>query len=136
MEKLQIKINGHNYILRPANFFETKQNFTNLLSLAKKSVTMQSNDLNIDIGQLFSNIGSSEFSGVESFILAYASVIDDEGKERLLKNRAEAEMHFNAHRNDYIPLIIEGLKYHFLDFLPDTLKSSTSIQSLTALATA
>ncbi|WP_249932563.1 phage tail assembly chaperone [Campylobacter mucosalis] len=133
MEKMVFNINGRNYSLRPANFFETKQHFTSLLSVAKKAVSMQENTLNIDIGQLVANVGGAEFSGVENFILAYASVFDDEGKERLLKSRAEAEMHFNANRNDYIPLIIEGLKYHFLDFLPDTTKSLMSMQNLVAM---
>lgn len=133
MENLNLNINGREYSLRQANFFETKQNFTKLLSLAKQSASMQGSQINIDIGQLISNIGSSEFESVENFILVYSSVISD-GKEILFKNRAEAQMHFNKHRSDYIPLIIEGLKYHFLDLLPGSVKSLTSIADLVAVA--
>ncbi|MGG7074328.1 putative phage tail assembly chaperone [Campylobacter sp. 9BO] len=121
---------GLNYTLRQANFFETKGHFTAILGLAKNALKFNGDTADIDIGQLIANIGTAEFSGVENFILAYASVFDNEGKEQLLKSRSTAESHFNANRGDYIPLIIEGLKYHFLEFLPDTLKSSTSIAGL------
>lgn len=130
MDKLNLEINGRTYTLRPANFFETKTHFTKLLGITKEAIKMQGENVDIDIGQLLANVGSPEFSGVESFILAYASVTDTEGKELLLKNRSEAETHFNAHRNDYATLIIEGLKYHFLDFLPATLMSSAGIRGL------
>ena len=100
---------------------------------------MQGEDVNIDVGQIIANIGSAAFSGVENFILKYASVINAEGGEILLRNVSQAETHFNANRGDYAQLILEGLKYHyaqlileglkyhFLDFLPAGAKSLTGI---------
>lgn len=88
---------------------------------------MQGEDVNIDVGQIIANIGSPAFSGVESFILKYASVINAEGGEILLRNVSQAETHFNANRGDYAQLIFEGLKYHFLDFLPAGAKSLAGI---------
>ena len=44
---------------------------------------MQGEDVNIDVGQIIANIGSAAFSGVENFILKYASVINAEGGEIL-----------------------------------------------------
>ena len=88
---------------------------------------MQGEDVNIDVGQIIANIGSAAFSGVENFILKYTSVINAEGGEILLRNVSQAETHFNANRGDYAQLILEGLKYHFLDFLPAGAKSLTGI---------
>ncbi|MBR8464279.1 hypothetical protein KDD93_06855 [Campylobacter sp. faydin G-24] len=130
MEALNLDINGLNYTLRQANFFETKGQFSKLLSIAKEAVKMQGANLDVDIGQIIANIGSETFNGVESFVLKYASVTDESGREILFKNRAEAQTHFNKHRSHYIPLMIEGLKYHFLDLLPDTLKSSMPTTAL------
>ena len=84
---------------------------------------MQGEDVNIDVGQIIANIGSAAFSGVENFILKYASVINAEGGEILLRNMSQAETHFNANRGDYAQLILEGL----IDFLPAGAKSLTGI---------
>lgn len=127
MKNLEIMINSNRYILRSANFFETKTQLQGLLNLAKDAIKMQDNNIDIDIGQLLANIGNTAFLSVENFILKYASVINSENKEILLKNVSEAETHFNENRSDYAQLIFEGLKYHFLDFLPVGAKSLTGI---------
>lgn len=127
MQTYEIMINENKYVLRSANFFETKTQLQNLLGLAKDAIKMQGEDVNIDVGQIIANIGSAAFSGVENFILKYASVINTEGGEILLRNVSQAETHFNANRGDYAQLILEGLKYHFLDFLPAGAKSLTGI---------
>lgn len=127
MQTHELIINSNRYVLRSANFFETKTQLQSLLSLAKDAINMQGENVDIDVGQIIANVGSPAFSGVENFILKYASVINAEGGEILLKNLSGAEAHFNANRSDYAQLIFEGLKYHFLDFLPAGAKSLTGI---------
>nr|DAI27509.1 MAG TPA: tail assembly chaperone protein [Caudoviricetes sp.] len=127
MQTYELIINSNKYVLRSANFFETKTQLQSLLGLAKDAIKMQGEDVNIDVGQIIANIGSPAFSGVENFILKYASAINAEGGEILLKNVSQAETHFNANRGDYAQLIFEGLKYHFLDFLPAGVKSLAGI---------
>lgn len=127
MQTYELIINSNKYVLRSANFFETKTQLQSLLGLAKDAIKMQGEDVNIDVGQIIANIGSPTFSGVESFILKYASVANAEGGEILLRNVSQAETHFNANRGDYAQLILEGLKYHFLDFLPAGAKSLAGI---------
>lgn len=101
MQTYELMINENKYVLRSANFFETKTQLQSLLGLAKDAIKMQGEDVNIDVGQIIANIGSPAFSGVESFILKYASVINAEGGEILLRNVSQAETHFNANRGDY-----------------------------------
>ena len=127
MQTYELIINSNKYVLRSANFFETKTQLQSLLGLAKDAIKMQGEDVNIDVGQIIANIGSPTFNGVESFILKYASAVNAEGGEILLKNVSQAETHFNANRGDYAQLIFEGLKYHFLDFLPAGAKSLVGI---------
>ena len=127
MQTYELIINSNKYVLRSANFFETKAQLQSLLSLAKDAINMQGENVDIDVGQIIANVGSPAFSGVENFILKYASAINAEGGEILLKNLSQAEAHFNANRSDYAQLIFEGLKYHFLDFLPAGVKSLTGI---------
>nr|DAV06618.1 MAG TPA: tail assembly chaperone protein [Caudoviricetes sp.] len=127
MQTYELIINSNKYVLRSANFFETKAQLQNLLSLAKDAIRMQGENVDIDVGQIIANVGSPAFSGVENFILKYASTINSEGGEILLKNLSGAEAHFNTNRGDYAQLIFEGLKYHFLDFLPAGAKSLTGI---------
>ena len=127
MQTYELIIYSNKYVLRSANFFETKTQLQSLLGLAKDAIKMQGEDVNIDVGQIIANIGSPAFSGVENFILKYASAINAEGGEILLKNVSQAETHFNANRGDYAQLIFEGLKYHFLDFLPAGVKSLAGI---------
>lgn len=132
MDNLEVVINGTKYTLRSANFFETKTQFQNLLSLAKEAITLKDNQVDIDIGQLLSNVGSDAFNGVENFILKYASVTNEDNRELLFKNRPDAEAHFNKHRGDYVELIFAGLKYHFLDFLPAGITSSAGMANFLA----
>ena len=127
MKTYELIINSNKYVLRSANFFETKTQLQSLLGLAKDAIKMQDEDVNIDVGQIITNIGSPAFRGVENFILNYTSAINAEGGEILLRNVNQAETHFNANRGDYAQLIFEGLKYHFLDFLPAGAKSLTGI---------
>ena len=71
MQTYELIINSNKYVLRSANFFETKAQLQNLLSLAKDAIRMQGENVDIDVGQIIANVGSPAFSGVENFILKH-----------------------------------------------------------------
>nr|DAU89782.1 MAG TPA: tail assembly chaperone protein [Caudoviricetes sp.] len=133
MENKEFVIGTNKYIFRVAPFIETKNQATSLLALAKDSVKMVGDNLDVDIGQIIANIGNPSFQSVENFVLKYAGVVNENGKELLFKNVADMETHFNKNRSDYVSVIFEGLKFHFFDFFPDGLKSTMNIQALGAM---
>lgn len=68
------------------------------------------------------NLGSPEMQSVENFVMKFCTVVA-EGKTVLLNNEATINIHFNAYRSHYIKMMIDGLKFHFADFLPAGLVS-------------
>ena len=64
MQTYELMINENKYVLRSANFFETKTQLQSLLGLAKDAIKMQGEDVNIDVGQIIANIGSPDCCSV------------------------------------------------------------------------
>ncbi|PVZ86705.1 hypothetical protein C9426_14915 [Serratia sp. S1B] len=121
------------YEYRQANFIEAKNQAMKLLGLLKGCISMQDSKVDVDIGGIVSNIGSPEMQSLEQFILKYLTVTDESGTAILLKNADVFNQHFNAHRSHYIPLIIEGAKFHFADFLPDGVASAINMPNSVSL---
>ncbi|MDF7679105.1 putative phage tail assembly chaperone [Enterobacteriaceae bacterium ESL0689] len=115
------------YEHRQANFIEAKNQAMKLLALLKGCISMQDSKVEIDIGGIVSNIGSAEMQGVEAFIIKYVTVRDENDQPVTLNRTDVFNRHFNAHRSHYIPLIIEGIMFHFADFLPDGVASAISM---------
>jgi hypothetical protein len=110
------------YEHRQANFMEAKAAGFKLLSLLHGGLKQEGTDISIDIGAMAKNLGSPEMQSVENFVMKFCTVVA-EGKTVLLNNEATINIHFNAYRSHYIKMMIDGLKFHFADFLPAGLVS-------------
>lgn len=126
MESEIFEINGVSYELRKANFFEARKMGFSLLSVLKGAMGA---DGGFDFGVILGNLNNKEVEDVQNFILKYATA---DGVK--LTSSIEIEKHFNNHRDNYFPLMIEGLKYHFAGFFPNgsELVKNINISNLTA----
>lgn len=127
------------YNFRKANFMEARTEAFKLTALLKgcfkavKDVDGKEKS-DFDIGQLLSNLNSKEMADVELFISKNATVTDENGEKFLLMNQAEANKFFNDHRDEYFQFLFEGLKFHFLGFLPSGIASKVNTLNLDSLA--
>lgn len=133
MENKTVQIGDCEYTLMPSSFMTAKAEAFKLTTLLKGCFSSGEN-VNFDIGQLLVNINSPAMVDIEKFILKYAIVIDENGKKFLLQKQDEANQFFDAHRDQYFNFLFEGLKFHFLGFLPSGLASKVSTLDLAKLA--
>lgn len=125
-----MEIDGITYEHRNGNFIETKNIGMKLMQLLKGNITLSGSEVNIDIGGALANIGTPDFAAVENFILKFVTVTDAAGSLIEVKNGDTFNAHFNAHRNHYFQLVIDGLKFHFAGFLPAGLASKVNTLDL------
>ena len=60
-----------------------------------------------------------EPDSIRDFIFKTIKVVNrDENKGVLFASKADQSAHFNAHRSHYTQVLVAGLKYHFLEFVP------------------
>lgn len=71
--------------------------------------------------------------GVEKFILKWVIAKDADGNVIQLDKVDVFNTHFNTYRSHYYPLIVNGLVFHFADFLPDGVASKVNMPSLVNL---
>ncbi|WP_392552096.1 putative phage tail assembly chaperone [Orbus wheelerorum] len=121
------------YHLRKANFIEAKAEAFKLTTLLKGCFT-NDGKAGFDIGQFLANLNSQEMEGVERFICKYATVTNEDGTKVLLQNPKEANDFFNEHREQYFEFIFEGVKFHFLGFLPNGIASKVNTLGLETLS--
>lgn len=121
------------YSFRKANFMVARTEAFKLTALLKGCFASEGKT-DFDIGQLLSNLNSQEMNEVEKFIAQHTVVTDENGKKFILQKDNEAENFFNEHRDQYLQFLFEGLKFHFLGFLPNGLASKVSTLSLDNLA--
>ncbi|MDY7522453.1 putative phage tail assembly chaperone [Photorhabdus sp. P32] len=126
-------IDNINYEHRLSNFIEAKNHALKLVGLLKGCIRLDGDKVDIDIGAIVSNIGSPEMQGIEQFILKYVTVTDADGNTVLLQKPDVFNQHFNTYRSHYFQLIIDGVKFHFADFLPGGVASVVSMPNLAAL---
>ena len=112
MADLDFTIDDVTYTFRQTDFFKANKYLKKLTALLKGCFSLEGNQTGFDIGQLASNIGSEEFVEIEKFVLDYVSAVDENGKTILFQ------------------IISEGLKFHFLGFLPNGILSNLSTLSL------
>lgn len=122
------------YTFKQADFYKANKYLKKLTALLKGCFSVGDTTSGFDIGQLASNIGTEQFEEIERFILDYVTATDEAGKKILFQNPREASEFFNAHRSHYYQIIIEGLKFHFLAFLPSGLLSNLNTLSLEEIA--
>ncbi|AWK42596.1 hypothetical protein LGZ99_21745 [Photorhabdus temperata] len=126
-------IDNINYEHRLSNFIEAKNHALKLVGLLKGCIKLAGDKVDIDVGAIVSNVGSQEMQGIEQFILKYVTVIGADGNTVLLQKPDTFNQHFNTYRSHYFQLIIDGLKFHFADFLPGGVASAVNMPNLAAL---
>lgn len=131
---MELIIDDVTYELQRSNFFEANKQLKVLTALTKGCFAIQDGETAFDVGALISNIGSEEFAGVEKFILQHAVATDENGNKVLFNKPEELSKFFNDHRSHYYQVIFEGLKFHFLGFLPNGLGSKISTLNLAEVA--
>ncbi|MWN31017.1 MULTISPECIES: phage tail assembly chaperone [unclassified Gilliamella] len=134
MQSTDFTIDDVVYTFTQADFFKSNKYLKKLTALLQGCFSFEGNKSGFDIGQLASNIGSEQFAEIEKFILDYVTAVDENGKKVLFQKPQEAGEFFNTHRSHYYQVIIEGLKFHFLGFLPNGLLSNLSTLSLEEIA--
>jgi Protein of unknown function (DUF2669). len=134
MESKDYNVDDVVYTFTQADFFKSNKYLKKLTALLKGCFSVDDSKSGFDIGQLASNIGSEQFAEIEKFILDYVTAIDENGNKVLFQKPDEAGKFFNTHRNHYYQIIIEGLKFHFLGFLPSGIASNLNTLSLETVA--
>lgn len=134
MENKDYTLDDVVYVFKQADFYKANKYLKKLTALLKGCFSLGDNKSGLDIGQLASNIGTEQFEEIERFILDYVTATDEAGKKVLFQNPREVSEFFNAHRSHYYQIIIEGLKFHFLGFLPSGLLSNVNTLSLEEIA--
>ena len=137
MENTQLSLDGVQYTFRPGNFLESKKHAVNLTALLKGAIkTVNQPDgssaVDVDIGGALANLGSPQMQGIETFVLKYLEA-DADGKTILLRNDENVNSHFGKYRDHYFQIMFEGLKYHFLPFLPAGLVSLSGMNFAQAI---
>ncbi|BEM41652.1 hypothetical protein SME13J_02710 [Serratia marcescens] len=113
-----MQIDNIAYDFQQSNFLAAKNHALKLTGLLKNSLKMQDGNIDVDIGAILANLGSPEMRSIEEFVVNSLSVTDETGAQVLLRDTAKFNAHFNAHRSHYFPVMFEGVKFHFADFLP------------------
>lgn len=121
------------YEFTQANFIKAKNQALKLGGLLKGCFTNSGDNTNIDIGQALANLGSEETRQIEEFIISTLTAKDENGKPINLRNTDDFNSHFNQHRDHYFQVLIEGMKFHFLGFLPSGIASKLNTLNLEAL---
>ena len=132
---MELIIDDVTYELQRSNFFEANKQLKVLTALTKGCFAIQDGKAAFDVGALISNIGSEEFATVEGFILKHLVATNENGEKVLFNKQEELNKFFNEHRSHYYQVIFEGLKFHFLGFLPSGLESKISTLNLAEMAT-
>ena len=122
------------YTFRQTDFFKTNKYLKKLTALLKGRFSLDGNKTGFDFGQLASNIGTEQFEEIEKLILTYVTAVDENGKTVLFHKPQEASDFFNTHRSHYYQVIFEGLKFHFLGFLPSGILSNLNTLNLEEIA--
>lgn len=121
-----MNLDGIEYSFTQANFIKTKNNAFKLLGILDGCFK----GTDIDIGKVLSNIGTDKTREVEEFVLSTLTAKDENGKVIELHQNNEFNAHFNKYRKHYFNVLIEGVKFHFLDFLPNGIASRVNIDNL------
>lgn len=115
------------YHFSEADFFKAESHARKLLNFADGliEVKMIENDegnkvpdFEINLGAVLGNLSGSEFDKIRDFIFDTIKVVDN-GEGVLFSNKTQQGQHFSKYRSHYTQVLIAGLKFHFLAFLPN-----------------
>lgn len=134
MQNTDFILDDITYTFRQADFFKANKYLKKLTALLKGCFSLDGNKTGFDFGQLASNIGTEQFEEIEKFILNYVTAVDENGKTVVFQKPQEISDFFNTHRSHYYQVIVEGLKFHFLDFLPSGIASKLNTASWEEMA--
>ena len=134
MQSTDFTIDDVVYTFTQADFFKSNKYLKKLTALLKGCFSLDGNKTGFDFGQLASNIGTEQFEEIEKFILNYVTAVNEDGKTVVFQKPQEISEFFNTHRSHYYQVIVEGLKFHFLGFLPDGIASKLNTANLETVA--
>ena len=134
MQSTDFTIDDVVYTFTQADFFKSNKYLKKLTALLKGCFSLDGNKTGFDFGQLASNIGTEQFEEIEKFILNYVTAVNEDGKTVVFQKPQEISEFFNTHRSHYYQVIVEGLKFHFLGFLPNGIASKLNTASLEEIA--
>lgn len=105
-----------------AGFLEKKKHSAALLNLLKNGVKIQGERVTVELCNI--EINSPQMENVEKFILKHTTATDEAGNAIPLKKDSDIDEHFGAFSNHYYVLMLDGLKFHFSDMIPESVRKS------------
>lgn len=126
-----IELDGVTYVMRKANFGTAIKHTKKLGSLLDGAITSMDGKTDINFGAVLENFQKPEMAEIEKFVMDWLTV---DGKP--LSTDAALGDHFNGHADHYFKLVFEGVKFHFLRFLPigQEFLQGISLEKLAAVA--
>ena len=121
-----LEIEGIEYHFVEADFFKAESHARKLLNFADGLIEVKmvededgkkTPDFEINLGAVLGNLSGTNFDKIRDFVFETIKVVDN-GKGVLFSSKNEQSSHFSGHRSHYTQVLVAGLKFHFLDFLP------------------
>lgn len=121
-----LEIEGIEYHFVEADFFKAESHARKLLNFADGLIEVKmvededgkkTPDFEINLGAVLGNLSGANFDKIRDFVFETIKVVDN-GKGALFNSKNEQSAHFSGHRSHYTQVLVAGLKFHFLDFLP------------------
>ena len=122
-----LEIDNIEYHFTDGDFFETEKQARKLLNFADGLIEVKMIETDegkqpgfeFNLGAVLGNLSGANFDSIRDFIFKTIKVVNrDENKGVLFASKADQSAHFNAHRSHYTQVLVTGLKYHFLEFVP------------------
>lgn len=120
-----LEIESTVYHFTEADFFKAESHARKLLNFADGLIEVKMveedgekrPDFDINLGAVLGNLSGANFDKIRDFIFETIKVVED-GKGVPFTTKTEQSSHFSSHRSHYTQVLVAGLKFHFLDFLP------------------
>lgn len=116
-----LTIDDVTYHFAEADFFKAEANARKLLHFADGIIEVKlidgEPDIEINLGAVLGNLSGKEFDTLRDFIFDTIKVVKN-GEGVLFDTKANQSKHLSAHRSHYTEMLVTGLKFHFLAFLP------------------
>ncbi len=122
-----LEIDNIEYHFSEAEFFEKEKQARKLLNFADGIIEVKTietdegkqPDFEFNLGAVLGNLSGANFDSIRDFIFKTIKVVNrDENKGVLFVSKNDQSAHLNEYPQHYTQVLIAGLKYHFLDFLP------------------
>jgi hypothetical protein len=122
-QEYRLELGDATYVMRPCNATAAWHALKDAGSLFKGIALDTHGDgkSTLDIGSLLGNLGDPAMERIEKIVYEHTTV-SKEGKSYRLSDKVDT--HFNEHRGDMIPVLIEGIKYQFQGFFSNGVSAS------------